>query len=120
MSLTIPIQEKAISFVTITECTNNLQFVKISYFEYYNYDVNNETYSGSNYVQIVLPYCSINSTLNIEKNAEDTDISWSWILKNNENTILVWDNNLWFIDTGSTFQTAILQEFHDIIINLPV
>ena len=115
-----PIQEKAISNIQIIASNVNFKFVTFSYTEYYNFNIDDNTYSGSNYVQIVLPYGTVNSTLNIDKDNGDTPLSWSWILKNNENTILVWDSNLWYVDQGSAFQIANLQGFHDAIINLPL
>lgn len=117
---TLPIQEKAINGIQINPSNVNFKFVTIIYYEYYNFNPNNDTYSGSNYVQIVLPYDTVNATLNIERDSSDQPISWSWVLKNNENTVLIWDNNLWLIDQGSAFQISNLQTYHSAITDLPL
>lgn len=116
----IPIQEKAINTIQIVASNINFQFVYLNYIEYFNFNPNDNTYTGSNIVQIMLPYSTINATLNIDRDGTDTATSWSWILKNNENTVLVWDSNLWYIDQGGPFQISNLQGYHDYINNLPI
>lgn len=120
MPIPTPIQEKAISTIQIIASNINFKFVYISYYEYYNFNVNDNTYSGSNYVQIMLPYSTINATLNIDRDSTDMPTSWAWILKNNENSVVVWDSNLWYVDQGSPFTIGNLQGFHDYINNLPI
>lgn len=120
MPTIIPIQEKAINNVQIVASNINFQFVYMTFTEYYNFNANDNTYSGSNYVQIVLPYSTINATLNIDRDGTDTPTSWTFILKNNENTVLVWDSNLWYTDQGGPFEISNLQGFIDAINSLPI
>lgn len=95
-----PIQERAYSNITITLSTINKQYFELEYDVYYNYNPTDDSFTGSDYVQIIIPISNINAQLVQCKNQGGVEINASIVIKNNQDTVLTLNTNDWYIGIG--------------------
>jgi hypothetical protein len=110
----IPIQEKAYANITLTPSTVNLKFFEFKYDVFYNFNPNDQTFSGSDYVRICIPVETINAqVVNNKDSSGSTQISWSLVVKNNEDTVLALSSNDWNANAEERFTYAQLDSIWD-------
>jgi hypothetical protein len=101
-----PIQEKAYGQFYITVSTINKQYFEVVYDVYYNFNPNDDTYTGTDYVRIIIPISNINGQLVQCKDETGGEINSSVVIKNNQDTVLALSTNDWFIPLAGNFTTT--------------
>jgi len=113
-----PIQEKAYANLSITLSTINKQYFQISYDVFHNFNPNDDTYTGTDYVEIALPISNINAQIVQCKDETGQEINSSIVIKNNQDTVLALGTNDWSIGLGGKFTTSyfddLLNDFYSI------
>lgn len=104
--MAIPIQEKAYGDIYVTVSTINKQYFEVNYNVFYNFNPNDDTYTGTDYVRIIIPISNINGQLVQCKDETAGEINSSVVIKNNQDTVLALSTNDWYIPLGGNFTTA--------------
>jgi hypothetical protein len=111
------IQERAYSNLSITLSTINKQYFELEYDVYYNYNTDDDTYTGTDFVQIIIPISNINAQLVQCKDETGQEINASIVIKNNQDTVLTLNTNEWYVALGqmqTSFFDDLIQDIYSV------
>lgn len=111
----LPIQEVAFNTVQIVPANVNFKFVEISYYEVYNYNPNDNTYSGIRFKRITIPVDNVSATFEQDTNADSLETMVSLVIKNGTHTVIAWNSNDWSIGGSGPFQYTELNTYYELI-----
>jgi hypothetical protein len=112
---TLPIQEVAYNTIQITASNVNFKYVEISYYEVYNYNPNDNTYTGIRFKRMTIPVDNISATFEQDTNADSLETMVSLVIKNGTHTVIAWNSNDWSIGLSGPFQYAELNTYYEAI-----
>lgn len=110
-----PIQEVAYTVPSATIAAINDLFFQIVWTEYYNYNPDQLSYTGSNLKSVIIPVASIGCTVDQNLDENGNELSASIVIKNGNATVLALNTNNICTASGTKFTTGDFNGIYDSI-----